>query len=187
MRVKKTLLESRRRLLAASVALLLATPLTIVASGNSVAAGRSAEARLQDLQSDEQIRDLLEEYGHRFDTLDLAGYSQLFSAKGTWNGNFGGSYVTATGPTEVLAMMTRVLGKPQFDPQKVAGFHLMTNFLIHVEGDHATSLSKWTYFTRSKENKLTPSLAGHYEDKLIRENGQWLFLERKVFKDIPND
>ena len=83
--------------------------------------------RVQDLQSEQEIRHLLEDYGHRFDTMDFAGYSQLFSAKGTWNGNFGGSYVTATGPTEVLAMMTKVLGTPKFDPDKVAGFHLMTN------------------------------------------------------------
>jgi hypothetical protein len=161
--------------------------MTLAAPIASPAAGESAAVRLQDLESEQQIRGLLEEYGHRFDTLDLAGYSQLFSAKGTWNGNFGGSYVTATGPTEVLAMMTRVLGKPQYDPQRVAGFHLMTNFLIHVEGDHATSWSRWSYFTRDSGNHLTASLAGHYEDKLIRERGQWKFLERRVFKDIPND
>jgi len=151
------------------------------------ASSATLDERIQNLRSDQQIRELLEEYGHRFDTLDLDGYAQLFSAKGTWNGNFGGSYVTATGPAEVLAMMTRVLGKPKFDPQKVAGFHLMTNFLIQVHGDQATSFSRWTYFVRDKENHLVPSLAGHYEDKLVREHDQWKFQERKVFKDIPID
>lgn len=180
--------HDRRRLVAAvAAAAVLSAAMTLAAPTAKSAAGRSVEERIQALQSDRQIRELLEEYGHRFDTLDLAGYSHLFSAKGTWNGNFGGSYVTATGPTEVLAMMMRVLGKPQYDARKVAGFHLMTNFLIRVEGDHATSFSRWTYFIRDKDNDLTPSLAGHYEDKLIREQGQWKFLERRVFKDIPND
>jgi hypothetical protein len=145
------------------------------------------DTRVRRLQDEEQIRELLEEYGHTFDTRDLDGYSRLFARKGTWNGNFGGSYVTSTGPAEVLAMMVRVLGKPQYDPNKVAGLHLMTNFFIHVDGDLATAQSKWTFFGRSKDNKLVPSLAGHYDDKLIREDGQWRFLERRVARDIPNE
>ncbi len=166
-------------------ALLAAVP---IAPGTAAPApARSAATRQQALEDEKQIRDLLEEYGHRFDTLDLVGYSQLFGAQGTWNGNYGGSYVTSTGPAEVLAMMTRVLGKPHYDPNKVTGFHVMSNFLIHVEGDHATSRSRWTFFIRGQDNVLTPSLAGHYEDKLIRENGRWKFSERRVFKDIPTD
>jgi hypothetical protein len=187
MSIEKTFHQGRRLLLIASAAALLAAATTTIATADSPIPARSAEARQQNLQSERQIRELLEDYGHRFDTLELVGYSQLFSAKGTWNGNFGGSYVTATGPAEVLAMMTRVLGKPQYDPRKVAGFHLMTNFLIRVEGEHATALSRWTYFIRDKDNRLTPSLAGHYEDKLGRAQGQWKFLERRVFKDIPWD
>jgi SnoaL-like protein len=183
----KTFFEGRGPVAVVSATAALTAAMILTAQTPSFAAGRSVEERIQALQGEQQIRELLEEYGHRFDTLDLAGYSQLFSARGTWNGNFGGSYVTATGPAEVLAMMTRVLGKPRYDARKVAGFHLMTNFLIRVEGEHATSFSRWTYFIRDEDNKLTPSLAGHYEDKLIHEHGQWKFLERRVFKDIPTD
>jgi len=145
----------------------------------------SLAARVQAVEGANQIRDLLISYGHLFDVRDLEGYSQLFAPNGTWNGNFGGSYVTARGPAGVLAMMVRVLGTPHYDPEKVTGFHLMTNFLIHVQGDHATAWSRWTYFARGKHNELVPSLAGHYDDALVRVNGQWKFERREVFRDIP--
>jgi hypothetical protein len=151
------------------------------------AAQSSPDARLRRLEDEQQIRELLEQYGHTFDTRDLEGYSRLFARKGAWKGNFGGSYVTSTGPAEVLAMMVRVLGKPQYDPDKVSGLHLMTNFFVQVDGDLATAQSKWTFFARSMDNKLVPSLAGHYDDKLIREDGKWRFLERRVARDIPNE
>ncbi len=183
--IDKPFRVGRRLLLAGSAAALLAAAVHI--TPGTAAPAPSAAAREQALEDEKQIRDLLEEYGHRFDTLDLVGYSQLFSAQGTWNGNYGGSYVRATGPAEVLAMMTRVLGNPQYDPKKVAGFHVMSNFLIHVEGDHATARSRWTFFTRGEGNVLAPALAGHYEDRLIREKSQWKFFERRVFKDIPTD
>ena|ERR1700733_12220399 len=148
-------------------------------------AGRSLEARLQALEDEKDIRDLLVDYGHRFDTYDFVGYSKLFSEKGTWKGNYGGQYVVATGPGEILAMMNRVNRSTSYDPKNIAAMHLMTNFVIQVNGDHAVSRSRWTFFTRDAGNKLVPSLAGHYEDTLIREKGQWKFLERKVTRDIP--
>jgi hypothetical protein len=170
---------------------LLIVAITVIAiasvHGMSTAstAGGSLETRLQALEDEKEIRDLLVDYGHRFDTFDFVGYSKLFSEKGTWKGNYGGKYVVATGPSEVLAMMTRVNGSKSYDPKNITAMHLMTNFFIQVNGDQAVSRSRWTFFTRDASNKLVPSLAGHYDDTLIREKGQWKFLERKVTRDIP--
>jgi SnoaL-like domain len=141
------------------------------------------EARLRSLEDTDAIRDLLIEYGQRLDTGDWVGYSQLFAQKGTWTGSFG----TATGPTEILAMLKKSLGSiPPYDATKVRSFHLMTNCVIHLDGDRATATSRWTNFGRADDNKLVPRLAGRYEDVFVRENGKWKFLSRLAPRDIPN-
>ena len=61
----------------------------------------------------------------------------------------------------------------------------MTNEIIEVNGDRATVWSKWTYMTRSVDNKPVPALAGHYDDIVVRENGEWKFLKRVASGDIP--
>lgn len=143
----------------------------------------SLEARLQRLEDKDEIHDLLIEYGRLLDDGDWVGYSQLFARQGTWTGSFG----TATGPAEILAMLRKSLGAARpHDPNQVRSFHLMTNCVIRVDGDRATATSRWTNFARTDDNKLTPRLAGHYVDVLVREAGKWKFLTRQAPRDIPN-
>jgi len=143
----------------------------------------SLEERLQKLEDEQAIRNLLVEYGHDLDTQDLVGYSKLFAKDGTWKGGIG----SAQGPEGILAMLQKAMAKaPPFDPNKVRSFHLLTNFFIVVDGDKATARSKWTFFRRTDDNKLAPSLAGHYDDTFVREDGKWKFKSRVAPHDIPN-
>jgi hypothetical protein len=162
----------------AALAVVAATPHV-----NAPAAAQSSlEARIQRLEDEKAIHDLLIEYGRDLDTLNLAAYSNLFAKEGTWTGGLG----SAKGPAAILAMLQKAMSKsPAYDPNKVRSFHLMTNFHIQVDGDRATATSKWTFFVRSADNKLSPSLAGHYDDVLIREEGKWKFLSRVAPGDIP--
>jgi SnoaL-like domain len=147
------------------------------------AAQSSLEARVQRLEDEQAIRNLLVEYGHDLDTQDIVGYSKLFAKEGTWKGGIG----SAQGPAGIQAMLQKALGKaPPYDPNKVRSFHLLTNFFIHVDGDRATARSKWTFFGRTEDNKLQPRLSGHYDDTFIREDGTWKFLSRVAPHDIPN-
>jgi uncharacterized protein (TIGR02246 family) len=142
----------------------------------------SLEARVQRLEDEQAIRNLLVEYGHDLDTRDLVAYSNLFARDGTWSGGIG----HAKGPAAILAMLQKAMGKsPPYDPKHVRSFHLMTNFLIHVDGDRATAYSKWTFFGRTDDNKLAPRLSGHYDDVFVREDGVWKFLSREAPHDIP--
>ena len=169
-------------------ALAMSALVVIAASAVSLAArppgAQSAlESRVQKLEDEAAIRDLLVEYGRLLDTHDLVGYSKLFAREGTWTGSLG----TAKGPEEILAMLQKSMGSaPAYDPDKVRSFHLMSNFLIHVDGDRATATSRWTNFSRTDDNKLVPRLAGHYNDALVREDGKWRFLTREAPRDIPN-
>jgi len=149
----------------------------------NAASTSSVEARLQKLEDERAIHDVLIAYGHALDTLDIDGYSKLFAKEGTWSGGIG----SAKGPEGIKAMLQKALAKaPPYDPNKVRSFHMMTNFAIKVDGDRATARSKWTFFGRTQDNKLEPRLAGHYDDTLIRENGEWKILSRVAPHDIPN-
>jgi hypothetical protein len=139
------------------------------------------EKRLQKLEDENEIRALLVDYGHRLDTHDLAGYSALFASNGEWIGGFG----RATGPAGILALMEKSMGTAPGDPKDVHGFHVLTNFSVQVDGDHATGWSRLVYFSRTPEKKPTPALGGHYDDTFVRENGHWKFLRRVVMLEIP--
>jgi hypothetical protein len=148
------------------------------AGANDVA---TLEKRLQKLEDQNEIRDLLVDYGHRLDTHDLQGYSELFASNGEWIGGFG----RATGPAGILALLQKFMGTSPGDPKDVHGFHVLTNFSVQVDGDHATAWSRLVYFSRTPEKKPTPALGGHYDDTFVRENGHWKFLRRVVMLEIP--
>jgi len=160
----------------------------ICASAMSLAARPSGgqsdlQARVQKLEAEEAIRNLLVEYGRLLDAHDLPGYSKLFAREGAWTGSFG----TARGPEEILAMLQKSMGSASaYDPNRVRSIHLMSNFSIHVDGERATATSRWTNFARTEDNKLVPRLAGHYNDTLVKEDGNWRFLSREAPRDIPN-
>src|ERR1700722_2174341 len=119
------------------------------------------QARVQKLEDEEAIRNLLVEYGRLLDAHDLAGYSKLFARQGAWTGSFG----TATGPEAILAMLQKSMGSASgYDPNKIRSIHLMSNFSIHVDGERATATSRWTNFARTADNKLVHRFAGLYND-----------------------
>ena len=176
--------QGRHRLLGATV-----TILAILAAGSGAAGAAeptqadfaALKARVQEVQDRQEIAQLVVEYGHLLDTHDLVGYSNLFAKEGEWIGGFG----RAKGPQAILAMMNKYIGTSAFDPRNVKGFHLLTNIVIHVNGDRATAWSRIVYMVRSKDDKPAPAMGGHYDDVMIRENGRWKFLRRVVMMEIP--
>jgi hypothetical protein len=130
------------------------------------------EARIQRLEDHEEIERLLMDYGLTLDRRDFAAYSQLFATNGSWSGSIG----TFTGPAAIKAAMDKAFNVAAA-PSGDGSFHLLTNPIIDVQGDHATAISKWT-FVRIVDKKPVIALAGRYDDTLVRENGHWRFLRR---------
>lgn len=138
----------------------------------------SVEARLQALEDREEIRSLLLEYGRTLDARDLKAYSELFAKEGEWVGGFG----SVKGRAELLAFMQKNIGTGANTGKT---YHLLTNFLIEVNGDRATAHSRWSYVVGTGEKKPVLEHSGRYEDTLIREDGRWKFLKRVVHNDLP--
>jgi hypothetical protein len=181
--MSSTTLRVRRLACAAlsAAALLAAGVSSSAAEGPTQAQFDALKARVQETQDRQEIQQLIVEYGHLLDTHDLVGYSNLFAREGEWIGGFG----RAKGPKAILAMMNKYIGTAPFDPKNVRGFHLLTNIIIHVEGERATAWSRIIYMTRNKDDKPVPAMGGHYDDTLVRENGHWKFLRRVVMMEIP--
>lgn len=137
-------------------------------------------AKVQRLEDKDEIRTVLTNYGRTLDAHDFAAYGRLFAKDGEWIGGFG----TVKGPAEIEAFMTRNIGTPG----KPSGtYHLLTNFIVDVHGDTATAWSRWTFVTPGADKKPAMAQGGHYEDTLVRENGQWKFKRREAFLDIPHE
>jgi hypothetical protein len=139
----------------------------------------TVEARLRKTEDIEAIQSLLVRYGRELDKRDFKAYGALFAQDGSWKGGMG----AATGPDAIAKMVAA--GFARMDPvlyQK--SFHVMTSFDVDVKGDTATAWSRWTWVVVGANGKPQPERAGHYEDMLVRERGEWKFKSRQAFTEI---
>jgi uncharacterized protein (TIGR02246 family) len=141
---------------------------------------KSLAARVQRLEDQEGIRMLLVDYGRSLDARDFAKYASLFAKDGEWTGGFG----TAKTPAGIKAMMDKEIGSTPA-PRPNSTYHLLTNFAIDVHGDTATVWSRWAFVVTTKENTPSIMYGGHYDDIVVREDGQWKFKKRTASNDIP--
>jgi uncharacterized protein (TIGR02246 family) len=156
--------------------------LVILGSGCAAAPPENVQLqqRVQQLEDQEEIRQVLIAYGEHLDGRDFAGYASLFARDGVWTGGFG----SATGPAEIQAMLEKNLGKPEPGFINKSNFHLMTTEVVKVTGDTATARSRYMFFTTA-DNKPVASLAGRYIDTFVRENGKWKIKSRTTHGVIP--
>jgi hypothetical protein len=150
------------------------------ALGQTANASLSLEQQLRRIQDRETIEELLITYGRFLDKQDLVGYSNLFAKDGVWEGGIG----SAKGPKEIREMLEAVFGRTargQYDNS----YHIMSDIIIDVDGDAATSWSRWTWIVEGEDGKPVPQRSGHYEDKMVRESGEWKFQHRLTVTELP--
>jgi len=166
---------SLRHIVLLSLAIL---PAACVSTGPEISALRQ---RVQQLEDQEQIRQVLVSYGEYLDARDYASYAALFARDGVWTGGFG----SATGPADIQAMLEKNLSKAEPGFINKSSFHLMTTMVVQVSGDTATAHSRYMFFTATADNKPGASLAGRYVDEFIRESGKWKIKRRTTHGVIP--
>jgi uncharacterized protein (TIGR02246 family) len=131
------------------------------------------EARMQRIEDHIAIEQLLMEYGRAVDNRDWSAFAALFTADGEWKGAQG-SY---RGPKQIQESMDKIFTAAAADIPKGSNFHLLTNVIIDLNGDHATASSKFIFY---KMNGAKPQaeVAGRYQDKLVRVGRAWKFQQR---------
>ena len=157
---------------------LLQPPVALAGAAPAAAQSDSVAARLQRFEDKDEIERLLLDYGRHLDARDLAAYGRLFARDGEWVGGFG---TASGGPSGIQAFMEKAMGTT---PNAAKNYHLLSNFVITVNGDTATAWSRWAFVVPG-ERGATIAQAGRYDDTLVRENGRWRFKRRVASNDTP--
>ena len=162
------------------IRLVLVSWLLLLAVAQAAAQSResaSLAARLQKFEDKEEIQNLLLDYGRHLDNRDFGAYSRLFARDGEWVGGFG----SVAGPANIQAFMEKNMGT---GPNRARNYHLLSNFVITVDGDTATAWSRWAFVVPAERGAVI-SQAGRYDDTLVREDGHWKFKRRVASNDTP--
>lgn len=133
----------------------------------------SVAARLQRFEDKAEIEALLLDYGRHLDNRDFAGYASLFAKDGQWIGGFG-----TVAAADIKAFMEKAMGTQN----TAKNYHLLSNFVITVNGDTATAWSRWAFVVPGQQGAAIAQ-AGRYDDQLVRENGHWKFKKRVASND----
>ena len=122
----------------------------------------------------EAIRELFAEYAFRMDDGRYTELGALFTDDGVWQA----PYATARGPAEIAALMAANI------PAEPKRKHFVMNSLIALDGDRATARTSYLVVLQAAGQGLVPSVAGTYEDVLVRTADGWRFGARRLVHDL---
>jgi uncharacterized protein (TIGR02246 family) len=168
---------STPRIVAMTAAALLCATAAHAQGSGTPARNRQTADLAQRIEDRAAIERLLVEYGRTLDARDFKSYSELFAKDGVWSGGMG----TVQGPAAIQAFMEKAIP----GPNTAHNFHILSNFAIDVNGDTATSWSRWMFMVPGPNNTAVAAQSGRYEDTLVREDGRWKFKRRVASNDIP--
>jgi hypothetical protein len=65
-----------------------------------------------------------------------------------------------------------------------SGRHNISNIAIKVNGNKATGRAYWFHYSNNNpERKSVFDGYGHYEDDMVKVNGQWFFTKRRIYNE----
>ncbi len=131
------------------------------------------------------IIDLQGRYLFALDFQDAATYASTFAEDGVFNWAQG----EIKGRKAIYEFMSSGRYNPAKDAKKgkwpAASRHFVTNQVIKVEGDTARAVTYWFQATNNTADRRTMVLGlfGHYEDELVKVDGQWYFKSRTIYNE----
>jgi uncharacterized protein (TIGR02246 family) len=134
------------------------------------------------------IEDLQARYLFALDFRDPEAYAGTFTEDGILDygaGQIRGRKAIAEMVSTMRARATEQAAKDTSGLRPAAGRHSITNIVIKVNGDKATSVAYWSHVgNNTPERKATLNSFGHYEDELVKVKGEWLFSKRKIYNEV---
>jgi hypothetical protein len=135
------------------------------------------------------IVDLQGRYLFAMDFHDAATYASTFAEDGVINWARG----EIKGRKAIYEFMASGTYDPTKDAEKgkwpAASRHFITNQVIKVEGNTAKAVTYWFQATNNTADRRTMVLGlfGHYEDELVKIDGQWYFKKRTIYNEGLED
>ena len=145
------------------------------------------EAALRELLDRTAIDELHARYLFALDWQDAEAMASMFTEDGVldWAGG------VVTGRAEIRATAAEMLryfgarGTAEGLDHSPRLRHFVTNKLIRLNGDTATTLAYWFECDNDNRNRWPYVGAyGHYEDELVRTPDGWLFTRRTIYNEM---
>lgn len=118
-----------------------------------------------------EIQELTARYANAMDDTDLDSWMSTWDSNGLWKGGLG-EFQGSDKLRELFAALGDRIKNRR---------HVMTNFVIQGDGQEAQQRCYMLVYDRVNEPRLIAS--GVYTDRLIKSDGRWKFLERRVVLD----
>jgi hypothetical protein len=135
------------------------------------------------------IEDLQARYLFAFDFGDPAGYSGTFAPDGILDfgqGEVKGREAIAKFIADGRKRTEEARAKTPAGERPSIGRHVINNIVIKIDGKKAHGVAYWTHMTSGSNGRGTVDFFGHYEDDLVKVNGEWLFARRRIYNEaIP--
>ncbi|MBN2321652.1 MAG: nuclear transport factor 2 family protein [Acidobacteria bacterium] len=138
------------------------------------------------------IEDLQARYMFALDFGDTDTYVSTFTEDGILDIRNGNPWQGREAIREIIGGMSeREEGQPQEEPQgpyPATGRHNITNIAIKIDGDKATGRAYWFHYgNNNPERSADVDSYGHYEDEMVKVDGQWLFSKRVIYNEQVAD
>ena len=169
--------------LIASIA--VGTTLCLAATSAFAAAPTQAQM-VQEVYDRQMILQLMADYGFAMDDSNGDAFAKLFTPDGVLIAGGGETFKGA----EALKKLGDSAGQRQVvnGPAQPLGYpikHLFANVSMDIRGDNATVKANWIV-VNGRTSTPTPQSMGHYEDKLVKRNGRWIYTERRIINETMN-
>ena len=153
--------------------------LALAAAGAAVADSNYAEDRAK-------IENLQAKYMFALDFRDPEAYAATFTEDGILD--YGAGEIKGRAAIRKLVEDMRAREAQRSADASglwpATGRHNITNIVIEVNGDTAKATAYWFHMGNDNpERRAQLNSYGHYEDELVKVDGEWLFSKRKIYNE----
>ena len=135
------------------------------------------------------IEDLQARYLFAFDFNDAENYAGTFTPDGILDFGWGeikGREAIAKFIADGRQRSEQARANLPAGERPRVGRHVISNIVVKIDGKKARALAYWTHMTSGPDGYGTVDFFGHYEDELVKANGEWLFARRRIYNEaIP--
>jgi hypothetical protein len=159
----------------------------IAAFGIAAMAASTASAEGSYAEDRAMIEDLQARYLFALDFRDPEAYAATFTEDGVLD--YGAGKIQGREAIAAIVAGMRDNAARQRDAdtsglRPAAGRHNISNIVVTIDGDRATGTAYWFHMGNANPERAAQlNSFGHYEDELVKVDGEWLFSLRKIYNE----